>query len=464
MGKKVERKMYWEELPRWEDGRYKGNIKWENTIGRKCRFVYSSVIGEIEIINYTSIGQKLGIKMSQKDIFYIGSSDFKRCKIGNLLRIKTGEFKMEIGTNLKDEKRDLTITDREYRHRKDHKGNNKYYKYTCNKCKWTEGWIVEGALIGQGVGCSCCCPNPQIIVQGINDMFTTAYWMVELGVDENFAKTHTRSSGEKAPVICPDCGDGFSQGHKYVHNILTQLATEFKQNQRLKWCKYPSYKDINRMQTGEYDFVIEDKKLIIEVDGGWHRIDNKMSGQTKEHSKYLDDMKDLRAKENDYKVIRIDTYNCDIKDNILNSELSKIFDLSKIDWKKVGNYAMINLSKLACDLFNENTELTNDCIGSIIGVSRGTVNRWLIQWEKLGLCSYDPKESVRKGVSKSGKRRGVLIEVFKDGISKGIFDSGMEIERQSEKLFGFKLSHVSISNVVNGKQDSCKGYTFKYAS
>ena len=49
---------------------------------------------------------------------------------------KTIEFKVEIGQIFKDDKRDIVITNREYRKEKHGKSmvNVKYYKYTCNIC------------------------------------------------------------------------------------------------------------------------------------------------------------------------------------------------------------------------------------------------------------------------------------------------------------------------------------------
>ena len=78
-------------------------------------------------------------------------------------RITRG-FKCEIGDNLKDEKRDITIIGREYRQRIHTNGkyvkNEKWYKYKCNKCKYIdgtfyEGWILESNLI-KGQGCNYC--------------------------------------------------------------------------------------------------------------------------------------------------------------------------------------------------------------------------------------------------------------------------------------------------------------------
>ena len=65
-------------------------------------------------------------------------------KFGGILNEVTKSFKLKIGDEIKDEGRDITIIDREYRERNtDGKyRNDKWYKYRCNKCGWDEGWIV----------------------------------------------------------------------------------------------------------------------------------------------------------------------------------------------------------------------------------------------------------------------------------------------------------------------------------
>ena len=45
-----------------------------------------------------------------------------------------------------------------------------------------------------------------------------------------------------------------------------------------------------------------------------------------------------------------------------------------------------------------------------------------------------------------------LVEIFKDNVSLGIFNNCMDLERQSEKLFGVKLLNENICMVANGKR------------
>lgn len=49
------RKVFLENLPRWEKGEGKGKIgtiNWSKSIGSKVRFVYEDIEGEVEIVGY----------------------------------------------------------------------------------------------------------------------------------------------------------------------------------------------------------------------------------------------------------------------------------------------------------------------------------------------------------------------------------------------------------------------------
>ena len=125
-------------------------------------------------------------------------------------------------------------------------------------------------------------------------------------------------------MTCKCCGDGVKFPNKFAFNLLEQLGLDFVTEYSPKWIGRKSY-----------DFYIPSLNLILEMDGGFHNKDNKMSGQTKEESREIDDYKDKLAKEHGIEVVRID---CDyyilteratyIKQNILNSKLSTLFDLN----------------------------------------------------------------------------------------------------------------------------------------
>jgi hypothetical protein len=91
------------------------------------------------------------------------------------------KWNFEIGEIVKDNRRDLTIIDRECRKDKNNK-SRKWYKYHCNKDGY-EGWIGDENL-KQGKGCSACGGRP---ILGINTIWDTNKWMCDLGLSEEDA-------------------------------------------------------------------------------------------------------------------------------------------------------------------------------------------------------------------------------------------------------------------------------------
>ena len=408
---------------------------------------------------------------------------------GKLLDRITNEFKVQIHTEILDEKRNLTIIDRENRYKIRKDGNpetQKWYKYKCNECTY-EGWIIECSLLNNN-GCSCC-DNKTAFV-GINSIVDTDPWMIpwfEGGYNE--AKLYTKSSHKKVIPICPDCGrvrgkefpisaiynhniscickDGISFPNKVMFNMLEQLNANFESEKRFDWCKY-IIKEKNKIGVYDFYFELENIEYIVEMDGEFHQIDNRMNGQKKEESKIIDDIKDLRAKENNIDVIRIDCVKSEmdlIRNNILNSKLSKIFDLSKIDWLKCEEFALSNLVKIACNYKNNDHNLSTTNIGEMMKLHCTTIMRYLKKGSKLGWCNYSVEEEIDKRIQTatkmSVKATSKKVEIFKGNISLGIFKSRSDLERQSEGLFGVKLLNSKVCQVCNGTRNSYKGYTFK---
>lgn len=467
------RKVFLDDLPR-RDGKC-NRFYWAKSIGYKVPFIYDDIKGEIEILDFD--GKDLYIKYLNNSPFKIYTSSFTQCMIGKLLGKVTKEFKIKIGDIFKDVKRDLVIIDRKYI-KNEYGVKHKYYKYHCNKCGY-EGLTEESSIINKKVGCACCCTPSKIVVQGINDIPTTAPWMIKyFQGGEREAKKYTKCSHIKIRPVCCICGkvaerfisidkiykqhsikcnscnDGISYPEKIMYSVLKQLGINFKTEYSPEWVK-----------PKRYDFYMPDKNLIIEMDGGWHKRDNKMSGQTKEKSQIIDNYKNRLAEEHSIKVKRIDCEYSELdlirKDIVL--KLSNIFDLPKINWSECEKFALSNLCKKACEIKRDNPNMTALKIGEIMNLSRGTIVAYLKKGSKIwDWCEYNAKEECSKQGLKNGGHNKIQIEVFKDGISMGIFESSRYLDRESYNLFGIKLSYKHISSVANGKRKSHRGFTFKF--
>lgn len=474
-------KMFLEELPRGgSSGICFNQINWIKSIDYKVKFQHDNLKGIIKIIDYLKDTQTLKIEYKNKEYFILTES-FKNCQLGNVIGTQTKEFKYEIGQRIIDEKRDITIIDK-----KKFKGKGKCYKYICNKCNYECGehynpktktfeqeyWITEGHLL-EGNNCTCC--SNQIVVKNINSIVKTNKWMIPYfqgGYNE--ASKYVAKSNQKIHPICMDCGriskklvlisdiykyenswcecsDGYSYPNKFMFELLMILNENFETEYQPIWIK-----------PKRYDFYIPSINKIIEMDGGFHNIDNKMSGQTKEESTGIDNYKDKMAKKHDIEVIRID---CDyehnnrfeyIKKSIFKSDLPKVFDLTKIDWSDCNKFALSSRVKEACDLWNDGNYNAVK-IADIMKIAHCTSIKYLKEGSILKMCNYTRELAIKNKPRETIFRRKIIC------IDNGeIYESGDYIDQNSLKIFGVKLSKSKICLVCQGKRNHTGSFIFKY--
>lgn len=198
-GVKVNKKMFYEVLPRWGKGRHGGTTNWENSVNHDIQFIYKDIEGTVKIIKYEK--DYIVIQYLDIDSFRINIDNFKDCRIGKLLGQNTSEYKIEIDRVLTSNNRNLTVIGRG--HKKGKNGQNyKRYKYRCNVCTY-EGDMEESNLL-KGKGCSCC-GNKKVKV-GVNSIVDTSPWMIPYFQNPEDAKLYAKSSNKYIVPICPDCG------------------------------------------------------------------------------------------------------------------------------------------------------------------------------------------------------------------------------------------------------------------
>lgn len=456
------------------------NISWKNNINHKIYFICKNIEGWIEIISYNKYKTNLTVKYNN-NIFYINTGNFTKCNLDTIVKTRTSDFKVEIGSSFKDDKRDIIIIDREIRINK--KGfNRKWYKYHCNICNWDEGWMPENSLIKQKIGCSCCCGRTT--VKGINDIATTHPDLVKyfVNIEDSYKNTYGSDNKvyfkclncgfekemkisrlNKEKFSCSRCGDNIPYGEKIMFNILEQLNIEFQtqlSKTTYKWCKDYRY---------DFYFELNSEGYVIEINGIQHYEENTNFKMTLEEVKLNDKLKkelalDNGIKEENYIIIDCRKSELDwIKQNISDSNLAKIFDVSEINWLKAEEYTLSTRIKEACEIKRNNLELTCNDIGRLMKITKETVCVYLKKGSKIwDWINYDAKKEKFKASSKNGKSKAKPIIVFKNDKYLKIFNSGIEIERKSEELFKTKLSHKGISEVCTGRIKSHKGYQFKY--
>ena len=185
---------------------------------------------------------------------------------------------------------------------------------------------------------------------------------------------------------CSYCGDGMSFGEKFISELLYQLDVDFVFNKSTQWSK-------NR----RYDFIIGDNEIIIEVNGIQHysqsfKFTGHRGARNLEEEKENDSYKKSLAINNGVKYyIELDCRNSDyefVKQSVLDSELSILYDLSIIDWNKCFEATGISNVKRCADLWNSGMKNTKE-ISEEISMDRTSVIGYLKRAKTLGLCDYE---------------------------------------------------------------------------
>jgi hypothetical protein len=346
-------------------------------------------------------------------------------------------------------------------------------KVKCLKC--TGEWEPIASSLSQGSGCPYC-TNQKILI-GFNDMWTTNPNLAKLLVNVEDGYGYTQKSNKRLDWKCPDCGeiiknkkisdvnrsglvclkcsDGKSYPNKFMFNVLYQLKNlktieDFEAEKIFDWFRY-EFKGKLRKGFLDFYFEVNHKKYGIEMDGGFHGKDNKMNGQTKEESKFIDDEKDKLCRKHNIKIIRIDCEKSElewIKNNIMLSELPNFlnFNESNIDWSQCHKYALSSLVKVACEIWNSGIKNTKE-ISNIIKISQGIIITYLKQGDKINLCNYDPKKSYKyrflNGYKSNTRKQVRCIETGK--IYDSIVEAGIDMN----------CNKNHISSCCKGKRNTC---------
>lgn len=368
-------------------------IDWGKSVGQKAKFVYDDIVGTLTILDQDENKVKIYIpNYTSPDGIIVNKGIVKNCNFGVILK-KRKIFLYEPGDIVNHSRLTEQL-----------KVKEKCYKYICPVDGY-EG-IVNEASLKQGASCPVCAN--QKIMPGVNDLHTThpyiGQWL--LNYEDGYhitAHTHKRVDWVcnicGSPVLqkqvhvitrdnhiyCDCCRKGVSYPEKFFMNMLDQLDICYKKEYSPKWAGNYRY---------DYYFKIGSQNYIVELDGGFHYIDNKFKGLSVQDIHEIDLKKDKIAKAHNIIVIRI---NCDykqtgkryeyIKTNILNSNLSKIFNMQLVNFELCHQYASSSLYQIAIQLFNDGADINTIVKQTKLGYT--TIREYLKDGTKSGLCKYD---------------------------------------------------------------------------
>ena len=267
----------------------------------------------------------------------------------------------------------------------------------------------------------------------------------------------------KRHFYCPICSSGKSFPEKLFLAVLKQMKIEhiYQLNKKhYEWCgKY------------KYDFLLLDKKIIIETNGAQH-YNSEMkyrNCRTLCETKEIDEVKKRLAEKNGYCIRYVDCSKGDLdflKKNIINT-LSEFYDTSIIDWNKcVTNTCDDGIYKI-CEKWNEEGSFKNTReIAEELGVSRDYVVRALHRGTEVGLCVYDGvKERLRaskKGNAVAKSKCKKVLVYDKDGNFILEYVNAKELAKNSLNILGVKLTYQGIVYTCTGEQNSHRNFKFKY--
>lgn len=357
----------------------------------------------------------------------------------------------------------------------------KKYKIKCNNCGFDSGghyvnkeykeeyWATE-----YYIKCPCCCSPSRITVTEINSIWKTEPWMIDMGIDEEIAKTISKGHNGEVNVKCRYCGkinkikcsnlytrrncpctcivSNISYPERLMIEVLKDLNIEFifqLSKSTFEWCE-------NKL----YDFYIPSFNTIIEMHGRQHYEYTGFS-RTLEEEQSNDRLKKEIAISNGIdKYVVIDCYTSDleyIRSNIIKSELSNIFNLNCVNWEKCNKSSLSDLVEEVCNYWNnkEDWETTSD-LAKIFHINRHTIVEYLKFGNKYGLCKYNGKEELKKHCYKYRS----TFSIYKGDEFIMNFTGLKLLEDKSEELLGVKLFSGGISDVINGKRDMYKGFKF----
>lgn len=288
-------------------------------------------------------------------------------------------------------------------------------KVHCKNCGNIWSPIADSLLRGHGCGvCSKdgkAAKSKPIIISGYNDLFTTLPEYAKYLKNKKDAYRYTFQSSKKIYWICPNChsdilssvaqvyqvglkcpycSDGVSYPNKFIYHFLNQLNIKFTREYKIENLRY--------------DVKIDNTNYIIEMDGGFHFMDNSMTGETVSDIHNKDMKKTELAEKYGFKVIRIDARisTCEyIKKSILESELIDLLNISlniqNIDWDDIDKKSQHSIFYNVIQLYNSGLTSYKDISQKLnIKLHRSTIYHYIKRGNQLGLCKLKSnKKKVR---------------------------------------------------------------------
>lgn len=346
---------------------------------------------------------------------------------------------------------------------------NTWVKIYCSVCNQYFNKMLTGQYIDKKK-CNCLICINRVIVKGLNDVATIRPDLVKYFKNKEDAYKYGHGTTQKLVFVCPDCGyekelkievlaregfgcpccgDGVSYPNKFIRSFIKQLnihdaSFEYSPD----WAKRYFY---------DCYFEYDNNKYIIEVDGQQHFKKSSNFEMTLEEVQKRDKEKTILAEENGHILIRIDAQKSNkdyLSQQIKNSLLSELFNLSRINWEKCDLEATENLAKEVCIYTEETMPNKYKDISQKFNLCEDTIRRYLKLGVKYGWCSNRAIEklTVPKKISVYDECDNLLY----------IFNGIRECSDEMSKIYNLKFSKRYISDNCHNIIDNYQGHVFKF--
>lgn len=361
-------------------------------------------------------------------------------------------------------------------------GSNAMVKIHCHKCN--QYYEKKRASIRNvKSNCPFCSSNHRKIAADINSLWVLKPELRQYIVDEEFAKIVGTASEKRIKTRCPlcgtekelgikdfvrrkyscqKCGDKISYPNKFIRTLMGYLQVD-----KWQW-EYKVYDNDNHYYYYDIWFALKNKEYVIEMDGLQH-YRNSFKQDVADVQKN-DNIKEELAKNKGFTLIRV---NCEkssflwIKNNIENSLLNELFDLTQINWEKIGCEINKDIITEICEYTTQNPTIILKDIGKNFYISEDAVRTYLKRGSEVGIFNYSILEE-----NKSKKLSECMI---KNQLNKpynaydvntceflGSYLTLNEgIKDLTERGYG-KISQSGISQVLNNQINNHLGIVFFY--
>ena len=186
--------------------------------------------------------------------------------------------------------------------------NNNQTMHIKHNCGYEYTRRVSSILYEHAYKCPKCHPKScKGVMEGVNDIHTTNPYIESILKDKQDAYRYSQFSHVKTWFVCPQCGNevyadisnvsssgtlfcpscstNISFAEKFMINLFRKLEIDNEYQFSPEWIGLKRY---------DFQFNIDDKKYILEIDGSWHISDDNLSGITAEQQKKLMSTKKMK--------------------------------------------------------------------------------------------------------------------------------------------------------------------------